>query len=93
MHVVVSYCTVIGYVYEVLQMLVYMYKITVEPVLKDHLIDHKNSLSRQVVFGDRFNCVGTWDLLPGLSGPSRQVGPHSSGLSKQVSLYILATPH
>ncbi len=31
---------------------------TVEPVLKDYPIGHKNILSRQVVFGDRFIFTG-----------------------------------
>ncbi len=28
-----------------------------------------------------------WDVLTGLSGPSRQAVSHGSGLSRQVSLY------
>ncbi len=34
------------------------------PVLKDHSIGHKNVVSRQVVFGDRFNFIEMQDLLP-----------------------------
>ncbi len=49
---------------------------TVEPVLKDHPIGHKKlGLSRQVVFGDRFNYryIEMLRLLPKIFGPSRQV--------------------
>ncbi len=45
---------------------------TVEPVLKDRPIGHKNMVSRQVVFGDRFIYIEMCDL-PKTSGPSRQV--------------------
>ncbi len=48
----------------------------------------KSGLSRQVVFGDRFNYIEMWDLLPGISGLSRQVVFHGSGLSRQVLLYL-----
>ena len=37
----------------------------VEPVLKDHPSSRKNMVSqRQVVFGNRFNCIKMWGLLP-----------------------------
>ena len=63
--------------------------IRVELVLKD--IGHKKcGLSRQVVFDDRFDCSEMWDLMPGISGNSRQVVSHSSGLSRQVSLYCIS---
>ncbi len=48
----------------------------------------KSGLSRRVVFGDRFNYIEMWDLLPGISGLSRQVVFHGSGLSRKVLLYI-----
>ncbi len=35
---------------------------TVKPALKDHPISHKNGLSRQMVFGDRFTLI-EMDLL------------------------------
>ncbi len=41
-----------------------------------------------VVFGDRFNYIEIWNLLPGVCGPSREVVSHSSGVARQVSLYI-----
>ena len=42
-------------------------------------------VSRQVVVGDRFNCIEMWVRL--ICGPPRQVLPHGSGLSRQVPLY------
>ncbi len=55
---------------------------------KDHPDGHKNcGLTRRVVFRDRFNCIEMCDLLAGISGLSRQVISHGSGLSAQVSLY------
>ena len=42
-----------------------------------------------MVFGDRFNYTEMWDLLPGISGLSRQLVSHGSGLSRQVLLYYL----
>ncbi len=60
---------------------------------KPTLLAIKYGLSRQVVFGDRFNCIEIYDLLPGICGPSRQVVSHSSGLSKQVSRYMLIWVH
>ncbi len=59
--------------------------ITVEPVLKDRPIGHiHHGLSRQVVFGDRFIHIEMCDILPKITGPSRQVVSHGSGLSRQV---------
>ncbi len=37
----------------------------------------KYGLSRQVVFGNMFNCIVIWDLLSGNCGPSRQVIPRT----------------
>ncbi len=63
---------------------------TLEPVLKDHPFRHRNVVSQ-----DR------WSLVPGsialkctvlppeMYGLSRQVVSHGSGLSRQVSLYML----
>ncbi len=48
---------------------------------------YKRGLSRQVVFGDRFNYIELQDLLPGIAGLSRQLVSHGSGLSRQVSQY------
>ncbi len=54
---------------------------TVEPVLKDHPIGHKNcGLSRQVVSGDRFSYIEMQVLLPKKCRLSRL------GLSWQWSL-------
>ncbi len=47
---------------------------------------HKCGLSRQVIFGDRFNYIDMPDLLPVIAGLSRQPVSHGSGLSRQVSL-------
>ncbi len=41
-----------------------------------------------MVFGDRFNCIGSFDLLTGLYGPSSKAVSYESGLSREVSLYI-----
>ncbi len=56
---------------------------TVKPLLKDHPIGHKRGLSRQVVFGDRFNYSEIYDFLR-RCGLRRQVACHGSGLSRQV---------
>ncbi len=49
---------------------------TVEPVLKDNPIGHKSVVSQ-----DRWPFGEMWDLLSGISGLSRQVISHGSGLS------------
>ncbi len=42
----------------------------------------KCGLTRQMVFDDRFNDIEMYDLLPGISGLSRQVVSPGSGLSR-----------
>ncbi len=60
---------------------------TVEPLWKEQPISHKKcGLSRQVVFGDRFDYIELWDLLSEICGLLRPVESHSSDLSKHVSL-------
>ncbi len=62
---------------------------TVEPVLEDHPIDHKN-----VAFQDRwdrFTYIEAYiNLLPKLSGLSSRVVAHGSGLSRQVHCMFVA---
>ncbi len=65
-------------------------------IVQWNLIGLKNmvhGLSRQVVFVDRFNYIEMYGLLPGICGLSRQVVFHSSGLSRQVSLYCPDSSH
>ena len=62
--------------------------ITVEPVLKDHSnLAIKMWPLKTGGLGDRYNCIEIWDILPGISGLSRQVVSHGSGLSRHVLLY------
>ena len=67
----------------------YMYSRTISWKTSTPL-DIKMSFSRQVVFGDRVNHTEMLELLPGISGISRQVISHGSGLSRQVSLYTVS---
>ncbi len=63
------------------------YICTVKPVLKDHPIGHTNVVSREVVFGDRFNYIECWTFCQKYLA-SRQVVSQCSGLSRYVSLYV-----
>ena len=66
-----------------------LYCYTVKPVLKVIPIGHKTMVSqdRSLVICSIALKWGTF-CLPRMYGPSRQVVCHSSGLSRQVSLYI-----
>ncbi len=47
---------------------------TIEPVLKDYPIGHKNVVSQdRWVLGDGFIYIEMWDFLSKSGGPSRQV--------------------
>ena len=62
-------------------------EITVESALKDHPIGHKKCvLSRQVVFGNRYNYTEMWDLLQGISGLSSQLFSQKCSLKRDYTV-------